>query len=106
MTGAELEAEFQAKALRYAGGLLVLRPEDATALIRRAAELRIGILGVDGMFVRPGETVSPIDHIVDFSAANAQGDGCWAAAEKFVGLRTELGLVFEVTLGQHLDDAV
>jgi hypothetical protein len=56
--------------------------------------------------MRPGETVRSIDHVVDFSAASARDDGSWASAEQFVAQRQDLGLVFEVTLGEHLGRAV
>jgi hypothetical protein len=106
VTADELEDEFQAKVVQYSYGLLLLPPDDAVALIRRAAESRIGILGIDGMLIGPGETVSPIEHIIDFSTAHSRGDGCWAEAEDFIGQRSEPGLVFEVVLGRRLDRSV
>jgi len=84
----------------------VLRPTDAVWLIRRAAELRLPVRSVAGLVMRPGETVRSIDHVVDFSAASARDDGSWASAEQFVAQRQDLGLVFEVTLGEHLGRAV
>jgi hypothetical protein len=56
--------------------------------------------------MRPGETFRSIDHVVDFSTAPARGDGSWAPAEQFVAQRQDLGIVFEVMLGEHLDGAV
>lgn len=106
MTADDLEAEFRSRAASDAGGLLLLTADDAVAMVRRAKEESLRILGIDGIFVRPHETVSPIEHIADFSAATRRGDGCWAQAEGFIRGRDSLGLVFEVTVGKHLAPAV
>jgi hypothetical protein len=103
MTRDELEARFVAKTLRPSGGLLLLGAADAKDLIREAAKAGIAILGVDGMLVRATETLSPLEHIADFSPAYRRGEGCWKEAERFIDERRSLGLVFEVTLGEHLD---
>lgn len=100
MIADELTAEFQAKAVPHSGGLLLLHANDAIALVRRAADLRIGILGVDGVFVSADRTVSPLEHVADFSNRGARCNGCWAEAEAFIRQRIGLGLVFEVTLGR------
>lgn len=103
MTREELEARFATKAVAGNGGLLLLGPADATDLVREAASACLAILGVDGMLVRATETISPLEHIADFSDANRCGQGCWREAERFIDERRTLGLVFEVTLGEHLD---
>jgi len=106
MTRDELEARFAGRALPHGGGLLLLRPDDAKALVREAAAARIAILGVDGIFVSTTKTVSPLEHVADFSTPHRREDGFWHEAERFIDERRDLGLVFEVTLGEHLDSAV
>ena len=75
MSADELKAKFATKAVPDAGGLLLLHPEDAIALVRQAANLRITILGIDGLLISHGETVSPIEHSVDFSSTADQAAG-------------------------------
>src|SRR6185437_16629409 len=75
MTRDELEARFAGRALPHGGGLLLLRPDDAKALVREAAAARIAILGVDGIFVSTTKTVSPLEHVADFSTPHRREDG-------------------------------
>jgi hypothetical protein len=98
-----LEREFASRRVPANGGLMLFEPAVALALIDRAAEEGVPILGVDGCFVTDGRVESPLSHTADFSAAVAQGHGCWADAEAFIRERGDLGLVFEVGLG---DDPV
>ena len=105
MTGEELEAEFAARAVPYAGGLLILQPDDALALIRRAEAERIAVLGVDGFVLTERETRSPLEHLADFSGAVARGEGCWETATRFIEQRGDLGLSFEVVLGERVTPA-
>jgi len=95
----DLEREFAVRAVPYSGGLLLLRPDDALALVRRSAQVGVPILGVDGMFLRGLGVELPINHIADFSAAVERGDGCWGPAVAFIEERRKLGMVFEVVLG-------
>ena len=106
MNAAALEAEFASRAIPCDSGLLLLTPDDAIAFVRRARDERIAILGVDGMFATATETVSPLEHIADYTAAVGRGDGCWRIAERFIVDRRELGLVFEVVLGENVSHAV
>jgi hypothetical protein len=99
MSAIDLEQEFKSRAIRNAGGLLLLAADDAVALVRRAADARVPILGVDGMFVSERGTESPIEHIADYSAHVAAGHGCWNWAEAFIKERRSAGMVFEVVLG-------
>ena len=101
MTPEELEAEFVGRCVPYSGNLLLLCADDAMALVRRAASVRVPILGVDGLFVSARSTTSPLEHIADFSSAVAKGDGCWGDAESFITSRRQLGLSFEVVLGDR-----
>ncbi|HEX6814310.1 MAG TPA: hypothetical protein VF102_01455 [Gemmatimonadaceae bacterium] len=101
MTREHLEAQFAERGMPHAGGLLVLAP-DAIELVRAAEREDIPILGVDGFFISPTETISPLEHLADFSAAAATGRGTWRDAEGFIASRRTLGLTFEVTLGEPL----
>ena len=106
MKATDLQREFTSRAVLYTGGLLLLAPEDASELVQRAAQAGIPVLGVDGMFLRERGTESPVEHIADFSAAVAQGDGCWGPADTFINERRSLGMVFEVVLAEsHLPAA-
>ncbi len=99
MSAVDIEQEFKSRAVRNAGGLLLLATDDAVALVRRAADARIPILGVDGIFVSERGTESPTEHLADYSAAVASGHGCWSSAEAFIEERRTAGMVFEVVLG-------
>ena len=104
MTREDLNREFDnRKVLYYDGGLCLFQADDAIALVQRAAEATIPILGIDALDLRPGRTTSSIENIADFSDAVAAGDGCWLEAEAFIRARRDLGLVFEVILGVHDD---
>ena len=103
MVREDLEREFANRIVPYEGGLCLFAVDDALALVHRAAAVSIPILGIDGIDLRPGRTTSPLEHIADYSDAVAAGDGCWLEAEAFIGARRDLGLVFEVTLGDHND---
>jgi hypothetical protein len=101
-----LEREFAPRRVPSSGGSLLLRPADAIALVQRAADEGVSILGLDGMHVTEKETSSPLEHLVDFSQGVAAGHGCWAEAEAFIRARQHTGLVFEVTLGPDPLEAV
>lgn len=101
-----LYEQFAPAGVRAARGLLLLELEDALALISRAAEEGVPILGVDGVRVAAGGSESPPEYAADFSAAVAEGHGCWADAEAFVGARRGRGLVFAVALGDDPIEAV
>lgn len=100
MNSFDLEAEFADRAVPGTNGLFLLRTGDALALVESAERFRIPILGVDGLFVSPMHTVSPLEHIIDFSNHVAAGHGCWREPATFIESRRELGLVFDVVLGE------
>jgi hypothetical protein len=106
MKAERLEREFASRGVQPSGGLLLLAPADALALVQRAADEGVPILGVDGLRVREGTTESPLEHLADFSASVAEGHGCWEAAETFIRAREGEGLVFEITLGSDPVEAV
>jgi hypothetical protein len=99
MNARDVESEFESKRVPYAGGLLLFTAVDALALIRRAQATRIRVLGVDGLVVTRSETVSPLEHVADFSNSPT---GNWREAEAFIAQRQALGLAFEVVLGETL----
>ena len=102
-----LESEFRARSMPSSGNnLLLLEPSDAIALVRRAADEGVPILGIDGFLVTSASTKSPVEHLADFSKAIAKGHGCWQQAEDFIRERTTIGLVFELTLGDDPVEAV
>jgi hypothetical protein len=99
MKAERLESEFASRNVSPRGGLLLLRPADAVALVRSAADEGVPILGVDGLRVSDAQTESPVEHLADYSRRVAEGHGCWQDAEAFILEREEAGLVFELTLG-------
>jgi hypothetical protein len=66
MSAEELEREFAGRAVPYRGGLMLLQADDALAMVRRAEEGRVPILGVDGIIVSPQGTTAPLEHIADY----------------------------------------
>ncbi|MFL5606608.1 MAG: hypothetical protein ACJ8AD_09200 [Gemmatimonadaceae bacterium] len=101
-----LETEFRVRSVPSSGNLLLLTPTDAIALVRRAADEGVPILGIHGFFMTPESTESPLEHIADFSKAVANGHGCWQEAEAFIRERIATDLVFELTLGDDPVEAV
>jgi hypothetical protein len=106
MKAEHLETEFASRGVPHPGGLLLLAPADALALVDRAAEEGVPILRIDGFRVTDGSTASPSEHLADFSDAVARGHGCWEDAESFIRERDGLGLVFELSLGDDPVEAV
>jgi hypothetical protein len=102
MNVSTLALEFASRAVPYSGGLQLLATDDAVAFVWRAREERLPVLGIDGIFVSARETVSPLEHIADYSHAVGLGEGNWAIAESFISDRRNLGMVFEVVLGEQL----
>lgn len=101
MKADDLEAEFAGRAVPDSGGLLLLRATDALALVSRASDEGVPVLGVDG-YAKQGAEALP-DDIADYAASVAQGHGCWQQAEAFIRERGRRDMLFEVTLG---DDPV
>jgi hypothetical protein len=102
-----LENEFASRRVAYEpGGILLLRAADALALVRRAAEEGLPILGVDGLWLRPTGVQPDLTYVADYSSAVRAGDGCWDAAAAFIAGSETAGLVFEVVLGRDRVPAV
>jgi hypothetical protein len=106
MKAERLEGEFAPRAVPHTGGLLLLRPQDALALVSRAAEEGVPILGVDGLRVHDTGTESPLERLADYASRVADGHGCWKEAEAFIRAQSDLALVFELTLGGDPVEAV
>src|SRR5829696_6900451 len=106
MKAERLEGEFAPRAVPRSGGLLLLGPQDALALVSRAAEGGVPILAVDGLRVHDAGPESPLEHLADYSSRVAEGHGCWEEAEAFIRARSDLALVFELTLGDDPVEAV
>lgn len=98
-----LKLEFATEAVPDTHGRLLLAPGDTIALIDRATEEGVPIVAVRGLADGPARQ-EPV--AADFSAAVAEGHGCWAEAEAFIRARRARGLVFEVTLGNDPIEAV
>jgi hypothetical protein len=99
-----LRTEFASDAVGDADGRLLLDPGDTLALIGRATEEGVPIVAVRG--VADGHAAAPDAEVADYSAAVAEGHGCWADADAFVRARRKRGLVFELTLGDDPIEAV
>jgi hypothetical protein len=101
-----LRTEFASDAVPNVDGRLLLDPGDMLALISRATEEGVPIVAVRGVADAGGsQTVAPGD-AADYTAAVAEGHGCWEDADAFVRAHRHQGLVFEVTLGDDPIEAV
>ena len=101
-----LEREFGPRSAAPSESRLLLAGADALALVDRAAEEGVPIVGIDG-FRMAGELVeADRDEVADFAAAVAEGHGCWEEAEAFIRTRSDTGLVFALTLGDDPVEAV
>ena len=101
-----LEREFAPRAIAYESGLLLLRPADAIELVNRAADEGVPILGIEGARASTQGTQSPLEQLADYSAAVANGHGCWEEAETLIRGRGDRGLILEVLLGGDPIEAV
>ena len=100
-----LAQEFTPRAVggaRAGAGGLLLRPADALELVDRAAEEGVPIVRIDLADVAPGTNEPP----ADFSAAVAQGHGCWHEAEAYIKGRVDRHPLFRFTLGDDPIEAV
>ena len=104
MTADELEAEYAEHALRpfTAPGILMLDGDRALEFVERARTARVPVLGVNGFILQGERTISPLEHLADYSRAVGTGQGCWDAAAAFIRERRMLDLAFEVVLGGSL----
>ena len=98
--GPRLREEFRVRGRAGAGGALLLWPADALDLVNRAADEGVPIVRITCV-PQGGQSAArdAADHRVDFTREVSEGHGCWEAAEAFIARRGELGLLFDVTLG-------
>jgi hypothetical protein len=101
-----LEGEFAPRGVSHDGGDLLLHPPDALALVDRAAEEGVPIVVVDGLGAGASRRAHPLERVADFSAAVAEGHGCWEVADAVIRDRSEPGMVFRITLGGDPIEAV
>jgi hypothetical protein len=104
-----LRREFASSAVPSADGRLLLDPDATLALIDRATEEGVPIVGLRGVAARAGTpagaTAAAAD-TADYALDVAEGHGCWADADAFVRAHLDRGLVFEVALGGDPIEAV
>lgn len=98
----QLNEEFRDRGRVGSDGALLLWSTDAIELVNRAADEGAPIVRIT--CVAPtaavgGAAVDAREQRVDFSREVCDGHGCWEAAEAFVRRRGELGLLFNVELG-------
>ena len=94
-----LHEEFAPRSLATGAERLLLRPADAVDLIDRAAEEGVPIVRVDRADLPPERGDVALERVADFSAAVAEGHGCWDEAEHVIRSPQEREVAFELTLG-------
>ena len=75
------------------GGTLILPPADALAMVERARELGVPVLGVDGFWITDETTQPDLGHTIDLGRGTGTS---WDEAARFIAERSDLGLMFEV----------
>lgn len=94
-----LRNEFRDRGRKGAGGELLLWSNDALDLVDRAADEGVPIVRVTGIAPASTSSAAAADERVDFSREVSGGHGCWEAADAFLRRRGELGLLFDLELG-------
>ena len=93
-----LHEEFAPRSLATEADHLLLRAADAVDLVSRAAEEGVPIVRVHRADLPGGGDVA-LERVADFSAAVAEGHGCWDEAEHVIRSQQEREVAFELTLG-------
>lgn len=94
-----LRKEFRDRGRIGEGGELLLWSSDAIELVDRAADEGVPIVRVTGVAPASATGGAADDQRVDFSREVSDGHGCWEAADAFLRRRGELGLLFDIELG-------
>lgn len=94
-----IAAEFASRGI-LRGGILLLDADQALAMIGRARELAVPVLGIDGFWITEDATQPDIGHSIDLGG----GASSWAEAVAFVNERAETGLMFEVVADEDTND--
>jgi hypothetical protein len=93
---ARLKEEFRARGRAGAGGALLLWSTDALELVDRAADEGVPIVRITCSTPTGGAVA---DQCADFTREVCDGHGCWEAADAFIRRRGELGMLFNIELG-------
>lgn len=102
-----LQREFADRSVHRDDGPLLLRPDDALALVSRAADEGVPIVGVLGARGTDTPVALPLERLADYSAGVAQGRGCWQDAEALIRARGgSPGMSFALSLGGDPIEAV
>jgi hypothetical protein len=88
------------------GGELFLGPAQAVAMIKRAREVGVRILGVDGFWITPPTIKPDLGHILDLSSLGSDSPSSWAEATQFISERADLGLSFVVATDEDTSDTL
>lgn len=94
-----LHEEFAPRSLARETDHLLLRPADAVDLVGRAAEEGVPIVRVARTDLPPHSGELSLERVADFSAAVAEGHGCWDRAEHVILSQQAHEVAFELTLG-------
>jgi hypothetical protein len=94
-----IAAEFKPRGI-VRGGTLFLEARAALAMVARAHDLAVPILGVDGFWVTEHTTQPDMGHSVDLGG----GESSWRAARAFIQSRADMGLMFEVVADEDTAD--
>jgi hypothetical protein len=70
-----------------------MSPAEAIAMVERARELDVRVLGVDGFWITDDTTQPDLEHMLDTGGNPAGG---WDEAARFIAERADLGIMFEV----------
>ena len=93
-----ITAEFRKRSLENYG-VVVLSGLDACAMVRRAQQDGVRVLGIDSFLIRNGAIQPFMEHSVDYSIRGFYADSDWDTAVTFIESKVSLGFVFEVVLG-------
>ena len=101
MTREQLESEFVPRGV-LRGGILMLPPDEAIALVRRARAAQINVLAMDAFRITERSTQPFMEHSTDYTASSVPAPADpWTEAEEFLSRYRETGFVFEVVLGSR-----
>lgn len=96
---ARLEKEFRDQGRLGRDGALLLWSTGASELVNRAADEGVPIVRITAVAPAGVAPETARDHRADFSREVGDGHGCWEAADAFIRRRGELGLLFNIELG-------
>lgn len=80
------------------GGVLLLEPEEAKAMIREAKKRRVNVLGVDAFFVAEQSTTPSMEFSRSFATKGGVSPANYRLAEEHIARHLDKGLLFEVVI--------